>query len=102
MFGKAIFSGADKTVLTVSNNSLIRKGQLVGVFIIDEDSRARFRLVKLGKGLGDRTEVLAGVKEGEKVIVSPSHEVTDGRLIRSSSARIRNSIEISSSVGALS
>jgi RND family efflux transporter MFP subunit len=89
MFGIAQFRGRERTVMTVPNNALVRRGQLIGIFVVDEDSRARFRLIKPGRNLGDRTEVLSGLKDGDRFVVSPDHQISDGRQVRSQTAEIR-------------
>ncbi len=88
MFGKARFSSGDRTVISVSSSSLVRKGQLVGIYVVDENSRARFRLIKPGKRIGERTEVLSGLTKGERVVLNPGHEVSDGRQVRSQTTQL--------------
>jgi len=88
MYGRAWFPSGERSVITVPTSSLVRKGQLVGVFIVDGDSRARFRLVKPGRIIGDRTEVLSGLEEGEKLVLDPGVEISDGRRVRSRTAAI--------------
>jgi multidrug efflux pump subunit AcrA (membrane-fusion protein) len=82
MFGKARFPGGDRTVLMVSSSCLVSRGQLVGLFIVDDNSRARFRLIKPGRKIGEKTEILSGLEAGDKVVLSPDHEVSDGRQVR--------------------
>ena len=42
---------------------------------------ARLRIVRLGEASADRTEILAGVGEGERVILNPPSELRDGQPI---------------------
>lgn len=64
--------------MTVPGSSLVRRGQLVGVFVADSERKARFRLVKTGQEDGSRVEVLSGLGEGDKVVVEPGLEVREG------------------------
>ena len=50
------------------------------VFVVTQDSVER-RAVKTGGTDGDRLEVLAGLKGGERVVVSPPPELSEGTLI---------------------
>lgn len=94
LYGRAAFSTSERKALSVAASALIEKGQLVGVFVVDSERRARFRLVKTGGKLGDRIEVLAGLKEGDEVVIAPSYEVREGvRLEFSQIARFHQMLE---------
>jgi len=75
MFGRARFSTQPRRALTVPEAALVHKGQVTSVFVVEKDV-ARVRLVNV-RG----TEALAGVSEGDVVIVTPSPTLTDGRRV---------------------
>lgn len=74
-FGKARFAGPARRALAVPPSAVIRRGQLTSVFVIDE-GRARIRLVDIRD-----SEVVAGLTESERVILSPPAGLTDGRHV---------------------
>ena len=74
-FGRARFSAAPRRALTIPASAIVRRGQLTSVFVV-EDGRARLRLVNLND-----TEVLAGLRESELVVVSPPAALVDGRRV---------------------
>ncbi|MEO7276233.1 MAG: efflux RND transporter periplasmic adaptor subunit [Vicinamibacterales bacterium] len=74
-FGRARFSGHARRVLTVPDTALVRRGQLTSVLVV-ENEIARVRLVNV-RG----TEVLAGLSEGDVVIVAAPPTVTDGSRV---------------------
>jgi RND family efflux transporter MFP subunit len=74
-FGRAHFGGASRRALTVPANAVVRRGQMTSVLVVDQDV-ARLRLVNVSG-----TEVLAGLSEGEVVIVAAPPTVTDGRRV---------------------
>lgn len=76
MFGRARFAGAPRRVLTVPEPAIVRSGQVTSVFVVD-DNVARLRLVSLRNG-----EVLAGVAEGDIVIIDPPVGLVDGTPVR--------------------
>jgi RND family efflux transporter MFP subunit len=76
MFGRARFSAQPRRVLTVPEAALVRRGQVASVFVL-EQGIARLRLVNV-RG----TEVLAGLSEGDVVIVAPPPALTDGRRVK--------------------
>jgi multidrug efflux pump subunit AcrA (membrane-fusion protein) len=77
-FGRASFNGPVRRAVTVPSSALLRRGQLTFVFVVDADRHVRLRPVSIGTTAGDRTEVLAGVREGEQVVTSPSPALADG------------------------
>jgi RND family efflux transporter MFP subunit len=75
MFGRARFSTQPRRALTVPEAALVRRGQVTSVLVVEKDI-ARVRLVNV-RG----TEVLAGLSEGDVVIVTPPPTLTDGRRV---------------------
>ena len=51
------------------------------VFVAGDDGRAILRLVKTGASRGDRTEILAGLDDGERVVVAPPAGLSEGQLL---------------------
>ena len=76
MFGRARFSIQPRRALTVPEGALVQRGQITSVFVVEKDV-ARVRLVNM-RG----PEVLAGLSEGDVVIVSPPPTLTDGRRVK--------------------
>jgi multidrug efflux pump subunit AcrA (membrane-fusion protein) len=76
-FGRATFSGPQRQAVTVPSSALVRRGQLTFVFVVDSDQRARLRPVSTGSTAGERTEVLAGLRQGDHVVIAPSPALRD-------------------------
>lgn len=85
MFARVVFTPMDSSgrrVLRVSENALVRRGQLVGLFIAEgtvaedtvEEKTLRLRWIKLGRD----GEVLSGLVEGERYVLQPSADLRDG------------------------
>jgi multidrug efflux pump subunit AcrA (membrane-fusion protein) len=81
LFGRAFFSSAQRNAVTVPERAIARRGQLTGVFVVDESGVARLRLIKTGRTYGDRVEAIAGLSEGERIVASRVEEVSDGSRI---------------------
>jgi multidrug efflux pump subunit AcrA (membrane-fusion protein) len=77
-YGKARFPVGEQRCLTVPRSSLVEKGQLEGVFVVNAQGVVEYRLIKSGKNLGDRMEVLSGLAEGERVATSRTDRLSDG------------------------
>lgn len=68
-------------VLRVPTSSLFRQGGGWAVFRA-EDGRSRLKSVRVGHRGALQSEVLAGLSEGDRVIVHPDREIRDGTRIQ--------------------
>jgi multidrug efflux pump subunit AcrA (membrane-fusion protein) len=82
-FGRARFSGATSERLTVAASAIVTRGQLTFVYLVDAEGRARLRVVSTGESRDGRTEVLAGLSSGDRVVVNPPSTLVDGQKVRS-------------------
>jgi voltage-gated potassium channel Kch len=80
-FGRARFSVGARHALTAPASALVRRGQLTFVYLAAADSAARLRAVVTGETMGDRVEILAGLTDGDVVIVTPPAGLADGAAI---------------------
>lgn len=68
MFARATFTIGSETVLTVPRDAIAEVGQLETVRVVS-DGGIQTRMISLGRGFGDRVEVLAGLAPGEQVVL---------------------------------
>ena len=78
LFGKARFSSGERTLIAIPAKAIVQRGQLQGVYVVDSTNIARLRLIQAGKSYGERVEVLAGLRDGEKILVEGQEKVQDG------------------------
>ncbi len=78
LYGVARFTSGRKQAMVVPRKAVVERGQLVGVFVVDDASVARLRLVKTGKSYGENVEVLTGLSDGERIVVDGVANVKDG------------------------
>lgn len=64
--------------LLIPQQAVVTRGQLTGLYLVDADSIAHFRLIRPGKTSGDFVEVLSGLKKGDRYVVEPSPKLKDG------------------------
>jgi multidrug efflux pump subunit AcrA (membrane-fusion protein) len=81
LFGKARFNTGAKQVLTVPVQSVLERGQLTFVYVVDPAKIAHMRLIQTGKRYGDRVEILSGLSEGDQVVLEPLPAVKDGAAV---------------------
>ncbi len=64
-------AGQRSGVLTIPAQAVIRRTELNAVYVADTNGRFQLRQVRLGKRTGDRIEVAAGLRAGERVALDP-------------------------------
>ena len=77
MFARATFPAGTREAVGVPAGAVVRRGQLEGLFVVDADSRARLRWVRLGREAGGLVEVISGLQPGERFVVDPPAGLSD-------------------------
>ena len=67
--------------MLVPQSAIITRGQLRGLFVVDDTGVARLRWVRIGAGQGEMVNVLAGLQEGERVVVDGISGLSDGQAV---------------------
>jgi HlyD family secretion protein len=67
--------------LQVPASSLFRYRDGWAVFVID-DNRARLRAIKVGQRSGLTSQILDGIKQGERVVNHPGDDIEDGTRVK--------------------
>ena len=80
MFGRAVFPLGVQKVAAIPPVSLMERGQLQSVFVVEEGV-AHTRLVTTGRRTGNAVEVLSGLNEGERVVLTVSPSLQDGAQV---------------------
>lgn len=80
----ALAVGEDR-LTAIPASALIQEGQLTGLYLVTAEGLARFRLVRTGRSLGDRVEVVSGLAEGSRYVVAPPPGLADGSRVEASS-----------------
>jgi len=71
--------------LLVPEKAIVQEGQLTGVYIVDENKIARFRLVRTGKAYDDRIQIISGLKDGQAFITDVPVTLKDGMTVEDAS-----------------
>ena len=78
LFARAEIPMGHTKKLLIPQKGVVTRGQLTGLYLLDSESIAHFRLIRLGKTLGDSVEVLSGLKQGDRYVVEPPPKLQDG------------------------
>jgi len=71
-----------KESLFVPQKSVVHKGQLTGVYTVDNQNIISYRLIRAGKTFGSNIEVLSGLNSGDKIITSGLDRAVDGGEVK--------------------
>ena len=81
LFGRAHFARGERSALLIPRTSVVERGQLQGVYLLDAAQIAGLRYVTLGKSAGEKVEVLSGLQDGEKLVAAPGDRELGGKRI---------------------
>ena len=71
MFVKVAFEVGRSNRLLVPTAALLRRSEVTGVYVVGEGDELRLRQVRVGASFDGRTEVLSGLRVGERVAADP-------------------------------
>jgi RND family efflux transporter MFP subunit len=81
LFGRAQFSRGERSSLLIPRTAVVVRGQLQGIYVLDQNKIASLRYITLGKPSGAQVEVLAGLQAGEMLIADPGDREFSGKKI---------------------
>jgi RND family efflux transporter MFP subunit len=79
-FGRAAVPVVEAKSIRIPASAIVKRGQMEIVFVNDQ-GKARLRLVKTGKTFSDGVEILAGLADGDAVIVTEPARLIDGQPV---------------------
>lgn len=83
MYAKvSIEAGSPRSALLLPNAVMQSDQQGSYIYVVDGESKARRRNIKLGQHFGKQSEVLEGLKPGEKVVIDGVGNVAEGQLVQ--------------------
>ncbi|MDB5970064.1 MAG: secretion protein HlyD [Hydrocarboniphaga sp.] len=71
-FSRVIFSGPPSQTLTITQDAVLRRGEITAAYTVNADGSLSMRQIRVGRAVaGDRLQVLAGLKAGQSVVRRP-------------------------------
>jgi RND family efflux transporter MFP subunit len=70
-----------REAILIPEKAIVRKGQLTGVYAVDDQGIVIYRLIRTGNTSADGTEVLSGLTVNDRVIMSGIEKVKDGDIL---------------------
>lgn len=87
LFGRAWFERGTHNGIVVASSAVVERGQLRGVYVVDSNGMAQWRVLTLGRTLGDRVEILSGLSAGDRIVLDPGDRDLGGTRIQLVSTR---------------
>jgi membrane fusion protein, copper/silver efflux system len=84
----ALFGGARRDVLTIPSEALIRTGTRSVVIVSEPDQHFRPVQVETGAERAGRTQILSGLEEGQRVVVSGQFLIDSEASLRGAFGRM--------------
>jgi RND family efflux transporter MFP subunit len=83
LYARVRIAVGTKQALIIPKAALVEKGQLTGVYAVDEKGVVTYRLVRVGKEYDDTLEVLSGIHPKDKIITAGVDRAVDGGVLQS-------------------
>ena len=86
----AISNSTDNEEIIIPSSAVLNEDNQYHVYTLVRDgstSSAAKRTIDVGRVLGNRTEIIAGLNEGDLLILSPLRNLRDGQLVEATSIR---------------
>ncbi len=81
LYAKVEILTGKKDAIVLPTSAIVKKGQLTGVYTVDDKNIISYRLVRTGKVLADKTEIISGLADNDKVIISGVEKAIDGGIV---------------------
>ncbi len=85
MFARIRIPMGQQNQILIPRSAIVSHGQLTGLYMVDPEGIAHFRLVRLGRVFQDSVEVLAGLEKGDRYVLEPPPTMVDGARVEVSS-----------------
>jgi RND family efflux transporter MFP subunit len=78
MFARVHVPVGQRQAVLAPAAALFARGQLTGVWLVDDQGLARLRWVRAGRAQGDEVEVISGLAGGETVVLTAEQPLEEG------------------------
>lgn len=77
-FARVLFPTGKRDLLAVPRAAVLDRAGIAGVFVVDAQGTAQYRMLRLGKETAGMVEVLSGLNPGEQVVTGNAEAVNNG------------------------
>lgn len=81
-FARVLFPAGERQALAIPRTALVNRAGIEGVFVVDKDGIAQFRMVRGGGEHAGRIEIQAGLNPGERIVVEGAEKLESGNKVQ--------------------
>jgi hypothetical protein len=81
MFAEIGLATEKDRAIVVPQNAIVERGQLTGLYTLNDNSEVVLRWVRLGESAGENVEILSGLKAGEIFVSSADRPLSEGQKV---------------------
>ncbi len=85
-FARVSFPLGSRDALRVPKSAVLQRAGITGVFVVDGQGVARYRMVRTGAEADGQVEIQAGLNPGERVVISSEGELRSGDKVQAEGA----------------
>ncbi len=82
LYAKVLIPEGKREAVLLPKKAVVEKGQLTGVYLVNEKGVISYNLVKTGKIYGEEVEILSGLNKNGKIIVEGLEKAVDGGIVK--------------------
>jgi RND family efflux transporter MFP subunit len=95
LYGEVLLGGSARKGIWIHSESVVRNGQLEGVYVIEKGNILRLRLIKLGETTPAGVEVLSGLEGGENYVARDIRGLQEGNRVEVLDQPVERSVGVS-------
>jgi RND family efflux transporter MFP subunit len=81
-FARVTFNKGNRQAILIPQSAVVNRSGILGVFVLDDENHAQFRMVRTGMAVGPLVEVQAGLSLGEKIVVDNNQSLLNGDIVK--------------------
>jgi membrane fusion protein, multidrug efflux system len=81
LYSRVLIPLGKKDAMLVPKASVVEKGQLTGIYVLDGKGVMTYRLVRTGKHSDGNVEILSGLAAGERIVAGNVERAVDGGIL---------------------
>jgi RND family efflux transporter MFP subunit len=86
-FARVRFDVGSRQGISVPKSAILQRAGITGVFVVDSEGVARYRMVRTGNEAGDQVGIAAGLNAGEKIVAANAAELDSGDHVTSTGSK---------------
>lgn len=87
-FARVLFASGRQHVLRVPRAAVLDRAGITGVFVVDAQGTAQYRMVRTGREEAGQVEILSGLSAGERVVTGNTGNLNNGDNVVAASANV--------------